>query len=208
MESLVYFVMAHGTMVITSLLGAIIFCVFGLLMMSFHQPKEAVASEMGSVDRIEGVLRNILSDQNWSKMGGDRSPGIIESSDQVNMMQEQITGLENELKEKQRILDEIAGASPDDAGAAPFKFRIKELEEKLAEYSIIEEDIADLTRFRQENENLRAKITQVTGVPAPDALAMPWDEFERLVKEKKLNVPPPVAVNAGFESSADTNKPG
>ncbi len=187
MEALIYFVMAHGTMVITTLLGAIILCVFALLIISFHSPKEAIALEVGSVERLEGVLRNMLTDQNWPRFagGGENSGGVVGSSDQISLLVEQVSGLESELKEKQKQLDEIMSVSPDEPQAAPLKMKIKELEEKLAEYAVVEEDIADLSRFRQENESLRARITEATGMAAQDAMAMPWEEFEKIVKHKK-----------------------
>lgn len=191
MEALVYFVMAHGTMVITALLGAIILCVLALLVISFHSPKEAVAFEMGSVERLEGVLRNMLSDQNWPRLaGGEGASGAVGSPEQVSLLMEQVTGLENELREKQKMLDDIMNVSPDEPQAAPLKMKIKELEEKLSEYAVIEEDIADLSRFRQENESLRARITEATGMAAQDAMAMPWEEFEKIVKQKKASPTP------------------
>ena len=70
------------------------------------------------------------------------------------------------------------------------KWNIKELEEKLSEYAVIEEDIADLSRYRQENESLRARITEATGMAAQDAMAMPWEDFEKIIKEKKTSATP------------------
>jgi hypothetical protein len=207
MEALIYFVMAHGTMVITTLLGAIILCVFALLMISFHSPKEAVALELGSVERLEGVLRNMLSDQNWSRFGkptsGEKNSDLLGSGDQVSLLVEQVNGLETELKEKQKMIDDMMNLSPDEPLAAPLKMKIKELEDKLAEYSVIEEDIADLTRFRQENESLRSRITEVTGMEAQDAMAMPWEEFEKIVKEKKA-----LGIGAPSSIAIETAKPG
>lgn len=187
MEALVYFVMAHGTMVITSLLGAIILCVFALLIVSFHSPKEAIGFEVGSVERLEGVLKNMLSNQSWAQ-GSSEAGGA--SQDQINLLVQQVSGLETELKEKQKALDEIMSISPDEPQAAPLKMRIKELEEKLSEYAVIEEDIADLSRYRQENESLRARITEATGMEAQDAMAMPWEDFEKIVKDKKTSATP------------------
>ena len=190
MEALIYFVMAHGTMVITSLLGGIILCVLALLMISFHSPKTAMVAEMGSVERLEGVLRNMLSEQSWARPTGEGGA----SSEQVSLLVEQVNGLENELKEKQKLIDEMMSASPDEPTAAPLKMKIKELEDKLAEYSVIEEDIADLSKFRQENDNLRTRITELTGLPAQDAMSMPWEDFEKIIKSKKAGQTSTVAV--------------
>ena len=190
MEALVYFVMAHGTMVITSLLGAIILCVFALLIVSFHSPKAAVGFEVGSVERLEGVLKNMLSNQSWAAGGGEGAALGGAGQEQINLLVQQVSGLEVELKEKQKALDEILSISPDEPQAAPLKMKIKELEEKLSEYAVIEEDIADLSRYRQENESLRARITEATGMAAQDAMAMPWEDFEKIIKEKKASATP------------------
>lgn len=176
MESLVHFIMSNGTMVITTLLGGIIFCVFGLLIMSFHSPKLAVAQELGSVDRLEGVLRQMLSDQSLPKSSGDGG-----DNEQVSLLKEQVSILEKEVKEKTKLIDNSGGG----AGDEKLQEKIKELEAKLAEYSIIEEDISDLSKYRQENEELRHRINEVTGLPAAEALTMPWEDFEKIVKQKK-----------------------
>lgn len=173
MESLVHFIMSNGTMVITTLLGGIIFCVFGLLIMSFHSPKLAIAQELGSVDRLEGVLRQMLSDQDFSKSKVEAA-----GESEVALLKEQVSVLEKEVKTKNEQLEKTDGDTE-------LKGRIKELEAKLNEYSIIEEDISDLSKFRQENEELRNRINEVTGMPAAEALAMPWEEFEKVVREKK-----------------------
>lgn len=172
-------------MVVTVLLGSIILCVFGLLIMSFHNPREMIANEVGTIDRLEGVLRQMLSEQSWPKPTGD---GEAASSGSVDgLLQEQLKNLEAELQEKQKVIDSMSGtAAPEAVDVGPMKQKIKDLEEKLAEYSVIEEDIADLSRFRQENDDLRKKITEAIGVPAAEALTMPWDEFEKIVKEKKV----------------------
>lgn len=180
MESLVHFIMSNGTMVITTLLGGIIFCVFGLLIMSFHSPKLAVAQEVGSIDRLEGVLRQMLSDQDFSK--GATGGG---ENEQVSLLKEQVSVLEKEVKEKSQLLEKSSTSTASAIDDGKLQDKIKELEAKLAEYSIIEEDISDLSKFRQENEELRNRINEVTGMPAAEALALPWDEFEKIVKEKK-----------------------
>lgn len=179
MESLVHFIMSNGTMVVTTLLGGVIFCAFGLLIMSFHSPKEAIAQELGSIDRLEGALRQMMADPSIAR----RATGQDErDSAEVAMLKEQISELEKEVKEKTQVLEQGGGATGSDSA---LKEKIHELEAKLAEYSIIEEDISDLSRYRQENEELKNRINEVSGVPAEEALAMPWEEFEKVVKNKK-----------------------
>jgi len=178
-------------MVITVLLGSIVLCVCGLLVMSFHSPQDMIAAEVGTIDRLEGVLRQMLSEQPWPKATGTEgtaaaAPTLLGDAAAEALLREQLKSLEADLAEKQKMIDAMGSNQPMAPDLAPMKQKIKDLEEKLAEYSVIEEDIADLSRFRQENEDLRKKITEATGVPATDALTMPWDEFEKIVKEKKV----------------------
>jgi hypothetical protein len=205
MESLVYFIITHSQMVLITLVGSIILCVFGLLLISFHHPQDAVANELGSVDRIEGVLRQILSEQDWpSAKAAEGTPAAVpgvEAAEGVDPLPPAAPSDPAQASSEPSVSEEPvaeAGASveaapsvaaaeeaPASASADPaLKNKIKELEEKLAEYSVIEEDIADLSRFRQENDDLKKKITHATGVSAEEVASMPWDDFEKVVKEK------------------------
>ncbi|MFV8258279.1 hypothetical protein ACNQKP_10750 [Bdellovibrio bacteriovorus] len=50
--------------------------------------------------------------------------------------------------------------------------KLRDLEARLAEYEIISEDIADLSRYRDENEDLKKQLEALkAGAPAPAAVA-------------------------------------
>lgn len=60
--------------------------------------------------------------------------------------------------------------------AAGLSSRIKELEAKLSEYEILEDDIADLSLYKEENTRLRGELERIKGggaAPAPEAAAAP-----------------------------------
>lgn len=94
---------------------------------------------------------------------------------------EQTTAMNSVVTEKERIAQELAalklkGTSPGDAGAgvdvSGLKSQIKSLEERLAEYSVIEDDLANLKRLQQENAQLKAALGGATATtPAPGATA-------------------------------------
>lgn len=179
-------VWAHGPAVISALLGAIILCIFGLMLISFHSPKDAIANEVGNVERIEGVLRQILSEQNWPAVKTPEAP-VAEAAAPKD------ASAPVSAETSTEPTPAAAETATESAAAAPvvnaeemgqMQNKIKELEEKLAEYSVIEEDIADLSKFRQENDDLKKKISHAIGVPAEQAAGMPWDDFEKIVKEK------------------------
>ncbi len=49
--------------------------------------------------------------------------------------------------------------------------KLRDLEARLAEYEIISEDIADLSRYRDENEDLRKQLEALKAAPSPAASA-------------------------------------
>lgn len=187
METIGNFIISNSFMVIGGLGGSIILCVFGLLLISFHSPQDAIASEVGTVDRIEGVLRQILSEQDWPAVKtGSPTPveGAAEAAPDATPTDGASAPSESMASSPDAPAAEPAVAAAPAVDVAPLENKIKELEEKLAEYSVIEEDIADLSRFRQENDELRKKISHATGVAADEAVSMPWDDFEAIVKGK------------------------
>jgi hypothetical protein len=95
-----------------------------------------------------------------------------------NKMREQTQAMELLVSEKTRIERELVAAktSRPQAAAAPgaadnsaeLKQRIQVLEAKLEEYSVIEDDLANLKRLQQENAQLRAQVGQPgAAAPAP-----------------------------------------
>lgn len=94
---------------------------------------------------------------------------ITESQKKIETLQAQL----NEAVQKASELAESAAAPSVDAGitskdAEEFKAKIHDLEARLSEYEIISEDIADLSRYRDENEQLRKDIEalKASGVAA------------------------------------------
>ena len=61
-----------------------------------------------------------------------------------------------ELDSKKGVMG--AGQSQDKAGSEGLRSRLSELEARLAEYEIIEDDIADLSHFKEENARLHKEI--------------------------------------------------
>lgn len=125
---------------------------------------------------------------------------------------EQAKAYEALLAEKSRIEAELSAAKAGAAGGAPaaggnpgeleeLRKKIKSLEERLAEYSVIEDDLANLKRLQQENAQLKASMkggdgaaaataavaaaastaaAAVAAPAAPAAPATPKDQFEEL----------------------------
>ncbi len=66
--------------------------------------------------------------------------------------------------------DDAKGGNPDRSG--PMAERLKQLEAQLAEYAIIEDDLANLKRLQKENKSLKDQLADVAkGAPAATAAA-------------------------------------
>ncbi len=105
-------------------------------------------------------------------------------------MVEQAKAMQDLETEKQKLSEELVisqttkvdGGGGDGAGNADLQAKIDALEARLAEYSIIEDDLANLKRLQQENAKLKAQLegmssAQPTAAPvaaaAPAAVAAP-----------------------------------
>lgn len=99
----------------------------------------------------------------------------------VNESQKKIEELQTQLAQAQAAASEAgtaaASASGEAAGGgsnAEAEAKIRDLESRLAEYEIISEDIADLSRYKEENDKLRAELEALQkggAAPAPAAVA-------------------------------------
>ncbi|MFS4460732.1 hypothetical protein [Bdellovibrio sp. HCB2-146] len=93
---------------------------------------------------------------------------------------ETLQGKVKEAEEKAAQAAAAGGGAPAEAGMSAqekedLSGKIRDLEARLAEYEIISEDIADLSRYREENEELRKELDNVKAgaAAAPAAPAAP-----------------------------------
>ncbi len=98
---------------------------------------------------------------------------------------EQARAMETLLTEKSKLEKELGdarlagaaagggGAGGDAAAMAKLTEKIRQLESRLAEYSIIEDDLANLKKLQQENAQLKAALSQQVGTGAAAAAAAP-----------------------------------
>ncbi|MGE4133008.1 MAG: hypothetical protein AB7F86_15310 [Bdellovibrionales bacterium] len=108
--------------------------------------------------------------------GGGASPADLEK-------------LKKELAQREEELKAIKAAGGDAGGkaSADLTARLKELEAKLAEYEILEDDIADLSLYKEENIRLKQELDKLKkggAAPAaePDAAAEPASAEESVAE--------------------------
>ncbi len=156
----------HDTLVVSLLVVAITIVVVLLLLMSQKSPDSVVKSELGSTENVEGALRRVLGEQRWLQAGATGTGATTPVDEQ------KLSELESEVLEKDRKIAELnkkltqGGAQESgEAGTAEDNSelleRLAELEARLQEYEIIEDDIADLSLYKTENEKLKSEIADL-----------------------------------------------
>ncbi len=134
---------------------------------------------MQNLDQVETLLKKVLSQAEGvgRKLSSDFSSGgksnlesgqEAESSNGAHLSNEdleKVQKLQAELKAKQEEIEKLkADIQSKGASAEPptdLLEKISELEARLAEYEIIEDDIADLSKYKDENLKLKEQIAKL-----------------------------------------------
>lgn len=127
----------------------------------------------------------------------------------------QITELEKRLRDAEQSLSDAMKSSGGDAALQKEVTKLtterNELRERLKEYEIIEEDLANLKRLQQENDQLKAELAALKkgGAPAPAPAVIPdvvpeseidlEAEMAAAISESKAPAPKPTAVEVPEE---------
>ncbi len=192
-------------------------------------------AQVGLSPELEKSLQKMLDNQtkaavfDFSKAQENGAPSSIatqvgaassEAIAQLESLKSEMAAKEKKIQELNTQLSQAVSQSTkelkvDNSGADS---RVSELEARLAEYDIISEDIADLSRYKQENEKIKAELaslksggassSQMESVAATAPIAPPElniaaaatqpDAFERIIQAPDLQVvssdPNPSAV--------------
>ena len=125
------------------------------------------------------------------------------SQEEYDIVKSEVASLKNQLEEANKALEEekSSGGAGDPEAAAKLEqvsSERDELRERLMEYEIIEEDLANLKKYQQENEQLKKTIEELqTGgasSPAPEQASEPQAQEEAVAEA-------PVAEEAPQEAS-------
>ncbi len=183
----------------TAHIKAIIYALFGLILilsmvLTFIKIKydEPGTSSKGSLKDIEDTLKKVL-DQTKGGVAlgtGDAAeagePGNLSELGDVaagaGMSTEELDALKKDIEEKQQEIEDLKNAAQSSDGGigsdeheAVMK-KVEELEGKLQEYEIIEDDIADLSLFKDENAKLKEELEALKAGRASPAPAEPVAE--------------------------------
>ncbi|MGE0527172.1 MAG: hypothetical protein AB7G93_20655 [Bdellovibrionales bacterium] len=214
-ESFLHYVTHHSESLIQWLFFAILLLSGGLIARGlFGKSDEEPSSKSLDVEaaslhgEIQGVLHKIL--EQTAKLESvnlaEATPQMVADVDaQVQTLKKNLAAREQELAVFKQDGGSAAGAQVDE-----LQGRIKELEGKLAEYEILEDDIADLSLYKEENTRLRTELEKYKGggaapsAPAPAAAVEATDsEVSADALAAELGAEPAPESEADFESQAE-----
>jgi hypothetical protein len=206
LETILYYFTHHSESIIQWLF-------FGILLLSAYVIARAIfakrdvegSATVGTAvfadgSDIQGFLKKIL-DQT-AKLETVKLEGLSPAA--VGQVEAQVQALKKDLAAREEELTKIK-ASGSGGDADKLGGRIKELETKLAEYEILEDDIADLSLYKEENVRLRGELEKIKGGPAP-APPPPADDIVAEFAQAVTQEAPP-AVSAAELQLQDTGNP-
>lgn len=159
-EQLIFFIDKYNIQIIQGIVLIISLLVIVWAYYQFIKTSSFQGSEVNNdIREIEVLLKEILS-KNTPLKDLSNKISSVELNEVDSQLQTEIVELRKELELKQKQIQEVANSQPaiDPVEKNELEQKIKELESKLIEYEIIAEDIADLTRYKEENQKLKKQI--------------------------------------------------
>lgn len=207
--------MAHNEAIIQWFLAAIVsFATYLFVRSIFGKKTEAVVGASNtSMDQIQAMIKRILDQTSMAEKlmmtatpvaagvptsgpmsGLSGAPVAAPGPDPAEMIQ-----LKKVLQEREEELNKLKNSTGDDKLKSQIS-RIQELESKLREYEILEDDIADLSIYKEENVRLRLELQKISTAPSASKEAL-VDQFAQVVDQAKDVGPGPEV--AQIESTGD-----
>jgi hypothetical protein len=171
-ETFLHFWTLHNEAIIQWLLFSIVFFTTVLLVRSIMGRSESEEAADPALLTIQSTLTKLIEQNNAQKAAGppaapSGSPGAAATSEAQNAhlaaaAAEHQREIQRREQEIQALKAELQN-KPKESDNSKFLERIKELEGKLSEYEILEDDIADLSLFKEENTRLKAELEALKG---------------------------------------------
>ena len=176
-----------------------------------------------------GAAKAALLASRQSQSAGELSSGDSELLHKISTlearMKEQSRAMELLIQDKSRIESELtlardSAAKASSSGAqesvntTELKRKIAQLEGKLSEYSVIEDDLANLKRLQQENTELKARLglveqpsPAISAAPtaAPEAAAA--GTFDQLAQQVDASLADAAATKPPTEEKSSSSEP-
>ncbi len=190
-EAIIHFIVQYNVEIIQWLLASILGFCFLLVLFRVFRRQEATVESSNDVGLSKSLQEMVVRiEKSIDERGGASFGGAVSQS--------QLEELKQREKEIQRLTEELGVSKLQNQNLETTQLRVKELEGKLAEYEILEDDIADLSIYKEENEKLKKELEGLRGSleggkisppqegavgasasPGPDLVA----EFQSVVKQ-------------------------
>lgn len=223
MVAILRYVFDHNQQVIAGLVVVILVTAILLFLRALGQDKGHVSGRAGAtadldIGAIEAAFKRVVAASGGVVAGAATTAagGAAGADNAAGEDAAQNAKVQDLAREIDRLTSELAtksagGAAGTSSGVDPDKVaelqaKIEELQGKLAEYEIIEDDIADLSRFKEENSELRKELEQLKQnagamAAAPAAVAAP-EEAAAPPEAAAPQAPAPASLAAEDSSEA------
>lgn len=169
----------YNQTIIQSLIVLTLIFIVALVFITLFGSKneDSSGAQVGISPELEKSLQKLLENQtkaavfDFSKSQEGGAPSSIATQGVSPEAAAQMDKLKTEMLAKEKKIQELSAqltqavSQPAAAGvdSTGLEARIKELEARLAEYDIISEDIADLSRYKDENERIKTELASLRG---------------------------------------------
>ena len=168
---------------------------------------EELATKNAEIANLKAMLnqKDVTIAELEKMLEAARSSSGGDSDEELNILRSEVSSLKAQLEESNTALEAAKSATPSSGGADPAELEKvtqerDELKERLMEYEIIEEDLANLKKFQQENEGLKKTIAELQG-GAPAEAAAPEAAVEEAPAEEAVAEEPAAVEEAPAEEA-------
>lgn len=173
----------HNTLII-QVLVTIVLVISAFVIYRIYVAGDAAEGEAGAgTQHLEKTLQKFLEMQSASGAKTESSAATTAGGGgDVEKLREEILQHRAAIKEKDEKIAALESQAGNAAGGisaeekAKYEAKIHDLEQRLAEYEIIAEDIADLARYREENIKLKEELQKLKDGGGATAVAVPAAE--------------------------------
>ncbi len=224
-QDILHYIITHSEMLIGVSIGLALFTVIFILLLPANKSKQNDIDLSGIEETLKRVIEKIPQGQSAPLSVAGPVSGIQDEEEvapapknqpapisapvvdtvaldklkfEVNEREQKIKALEVELAQAKVVSAKApaeSGSANDDALA-----KIQELQSKLSEYAIIEEELADISKFKVENARLKLELENIKSLPAAavvqEPLSMQSDDEVPAAVIAQVEAPTPVSILA------------
>jgi len=165
MEGLLTTIIDNDALSLILAVSGFFLCLIALMIYQFFYEGESTSG----LDRRESLRaknNRALSGSSTALSSGEEEEALSEANIEIIQKQEELQSLSEQIKVLQQEKDAVVvtsegGADVDPNLIAELEEKIKKLQDRLDEYAVIEDDIADLSLLKQQNKDLQDQLAQL-----------------------------------------------